>query len=143
MLNPSDIGTRGIIIEKLSKSEWLTGRSRFNDHPNDWILSLQPINVISDDHAENAVIANTSMTQEVPVTWNKFSNFSKCVHVIEFCLRLKHRGQSEVLLVEEMNLAEERVLKMIQKESFAELFSAKESFGKTKNAKIYQNLPLF
>ena len=40
-------------------------------HPDDWPLSLQPIYVVSDDHAESAVIANTSMTQEPPVDWKK------------------------------------------------------------------------
>ena len=34
-LNPSDIGTRGITIEKLSESEWLTGPSWLKDKPND------------------------------------------------------------------------------------------------------------
>ena len=112
-LNPSDIGTHGITIEKLSESEWLTGRSWLRDHPDDWPLSLQPINVIPDDHAEVAVVANTSMSQELAVKRYKFSSFSKCVRAIAFCLRLKYRSQSKVLLVEELNRAEERVLKMI------------------------------
>ena len=131
-MNPSDIGTRDITIEKLSESEWLTGPSWLRDHPDDWPLSLQPMNVIPDDHAEVAVVANTSMTQELAVKWNKFRSFSKYVRVTAFCLRLKYRSQSKVLLVEELNRAEERVLKMIQRESFSELFSEKESFGKTK-----------
>ena len=63
-LNPSDIGTRGITIEKLSDSEWLTGPSWLRDHPDDWPLSSQPVNVIREDHAEVAVVANTRMTQE-------------------------------------------------------------------------------
>ena len=131
-LNPSDIGTRGITIEKLSESEWLTGPSWLKDQPEDWPLSLSPIHVNSDDHAEVALIANTSMTQEPPVDWKKISSFSKCVRVIAFCLRLKYKSQSKVLLVEELNRSEERVLKMIQKESFPDLFDEKESFGKTK-----------
>ena len=110
------------------------------DQPEDWPLSLHPIHVISDDHAEVAVIANTSLTQEPPVDWKKFSSFPKCVRVIAFCLRLKYKSQSKALLVEELNRAEERVLKMIQKESFPDLFDEKESFGKTKKAEIYQNL---
>ena len=40
-LNPSDIGTRGITVEKLSESEWLTGPLWLKDHPDDWPLSLQ------------------------------------------------------------------------------------------------------
>ena len=130
-MKPSDIGTRGITTEKLSENEWLTGPSWLKDQPDDWPLSLHPIHVISDDHAEVAVIANTSMTQEPPVDWKKFSSFSKCVRVIAFCLQLKYKSQFKVLLVEELNRAEEKDLKMIQKESFPDLFDEKESFGKT------------
>ena len=104
-LNPSDTGTRGITIEKLSESVWLTGPSWMKDQPEDWPLSLHPIHLISYDHAEVAVIANTSMTQEPPVDWKKFSSFSKCVRVIAFCLRLKYKSQSKALLVEELNRA--------------------------------------
>ena len=46
-----------------------------------------------------------------------------------FCLRLRYRSHSKILLVEGLNRAEERVLKMIQRESFAELFNEKGSFG--------------
>ena len=63
-LNSSDIGTRGITIDKLFESEWLTGPPWLKDHPDDWPSTWQPINVISDDHAEVAVTANTNMTQE-------------------------------------------------------------------------------
>ena len=72
-----NIGTCGITIEKLSESEWLTGTSWLEDHPDDWPLSLQQSYVIPDDDAEVAVIVNTSMFQDLPVFWNKFSNFSK------------------------------------------------------------------
>ena len=128
-LNTSDIGTRGITIEKLSDSELLTGPSWLRDHPDDWPLSSQPVNVIREDHAEVAVVANTRMTQELAVNWKTFSSFSKCVRVMAFCLRLRYRSHSKILLVEGLNRAEERVLKMIQRESFAELFNEKGSFS--------------
>ena len=70
-LNPSDIGTRRITIDKLSESEWVTGPSWLKDHLDDWLLSLQPIYVVSDDHAEVAATANTSMTPEPPVDLKK------------------------------------------------------------------------
>ena len=64
-MNPSDYGTRGITLEKLSESDWLTGLSWLKEHPDDWLLCLQQINVGSDDHGEVAAIANTSMSQSV------------------------------------------------------------------------------
>ena len=39
-LNPSDIGTQGTIIQKLSESEWLSGPLWLTDHPDNWPLSL-------------------------------------------------------------------------------------------------------
>ena len=139
-----NIGTRGITIEKLSESEWLTGPSWLEDHPDERPLSLQPINVIPDDDAEVAVIAITSMSQELPVYRNKFSYFSKCVRVIAFCLCLKYTSQSKIFLVEYLNRAEERVLKTIQGESFPELSNEKDSFGRTtKGGTVSKFAPLF
>ena len=63
-LNPSDIGTREITIQKLTESDWLYGPIWLKDHPDDVPVSLQPITLVPDVHAAVAVIANTSMTQE-------------------------------------------------------------------------------
>ena len=134
-LNPSDIGTRGTTIEKLKESEWLSGPIWLKDHPDVWPLSLQPINLASDDPATVAVIANTSMTQEPIVDWSIFSKFSKCVRVVAFCLRLKFKSQSKVLLPCELELAEEKVLKLIQQETFLEMYEGKQPFGKTSKSR--------
>ena len=130
-LNSSDIGTRGTTIEKLNESDWLSGPIWLKDHPDDWPLSLQPINLASADLAPVAVIANTSMTQEPIVDWSRLSKFSKCVRVTAFCLRLKFKSQSKILLPCELELAEENVLKLIQQETFLEMYEGKQSFGKT------------
>ena len=130
-MNPSDIDTRGIPIEKLTESDWLSGPLWLKDHPDDWPSSLQPVNLVPDDHAAVAVIANTSMTQEPIVDWSKFSSFSKCVRVIAFCLRLKFKSQSKVLLPCELQRAEEKVLKLIQRETFPEVYDGKQMFCKT------------
>ena len=80
------------------------------------------------------------MTQEPPIYWNKFRSFSKCVRVSSFCLRLKYKRQFKFLPLEALDRAEERLLKMIQKESFPELFSEKESFSKSKKGGNLSNL---
>ena len=96
-----------------------------------WPLSLQPINLVPDVHAAVAVIANKSMTQEPIVDWSRFSRFSKSVRVIAFCLRLKFKSQSKVLLPCELQRAEEKILKLIQRETFPEVYDVKQMFGKT------------
>ena len=58
-LNPSDIGTRWLTVEKLPESDCSTEPSWLKDHPDDWPLFLQSINVGSDHHPEVAAIANT------------------------------------------------------------------------------------
>ena len=130
-LNPSDIGARGITIQKLTESDWLSGPIWLKDHPDYWPLSLQPVNLVPDENAAVAVIANTSMTQEPIVDWSRFSSFSKCVRVIAFCLRVKFGSQSKVLLPGEMKRAEERVFKLIQRETFPVVHAEKQTFGKT------------
>ena len=130
-MNPSDIGTRGITIQKLTESDWLSGPIWLKDHPDDWPLSLQPVNLVPDENAAVAVIANTSMTQEPIVDWSRFSSFSKCVRVIAFCLRVKFGSQSKVLLPGELKRAEERVFKLIQQETFPVIHAEKQTFGKT------------
>ena len=71
------------------------------------------------------------MTQEPIVDWSRFSSFSKCVRVIASCLRLKFKSQCKVLLPCELKRAEEKVLKLIQRESFPEVYDGKQLFGKT------------
>ena len=131
-MNPSDIGTRGITIAKLTESDRISGPIWLKDLPDDWPSSLQPINLVPDDHAAVAVIENLSMTQEPIVDWSRFSSFSKCVRVIAFCLRLKFKSQSKVLLPCELQQAQEKVLKLIQRETFPEVYDGKQMFGKTR-----------
>ena len=138
-MNPSDIGTRGITIEKLTESDWLAGPIWLKDHPDDWPLSLQPINLVPDDHAAVAVVANKSMTQEPIVDWSRFSSFSKCVRVIAFCLRLKFKSQSKVLLPCGLQRAEEKILKLIQRETFPEVYDGSKCLVRQAKVEIWQN----
>ena len=103
----------GITIENLTESDWLSEPIWLKDHPDDWPLSLRPINLMPDDPAAVAVIANTSMMQAPIVDWSRLSSFSKCVRVIAFCLRLKFKSQSKFLLPCEWNRAEGKVLKLV------------------------------
>ena len=138
-MNPSDIGTRGITIEKLTESDWLSGPIWLKDHPDDWPSSLQPVTLVPDDPAAVAVIANTSMTQEPIVDWSKFSSFSKCVRVIAFCLRLKFKGQSKVVLPSELQRAEEKVLKLIQRENFLKCMMGSKCLVRQAKVETWQN----
>ena len=106
-LNPSDIGTRGITIEKLCESDWLSGPTWLKDKSENWPISLAPVSSVIEDRTQVAAIANNSMVGDSPIDWNRFSSFSKSVRVIAYCLRLKCRSQSKVLTSAELQRAEE------------------------------------
>ena len=121
--------------------KWLVNRTFLVEWPSRWLaFTFAALQCGFSLSCEVAVTVNTSMTQEPPIYWNKLRSVSVWVRVIAFCSRLKYRIQSEDSLVEELNRAEEWVFKMIQRASFAELFSEKEKFGKTKKERVYQNL---
>ena len=76
-LNPSDIGTRGITIEKLSESDWLSGPTWLKDQYENWPISLAPVSSVIEEHTQVAGIANNNMVGNCPIDWNRFSSFSK------------------------------------------------------------------
>ena len=128
-LNPSDIGTRGITIEKLSESDWLSGPNWLKDQSENWPTSLAPVSSVIEDHRQVAGIANNSMVGDSPIDWNRFSSFSKCVSVIAYCLRLKYKSQSKVLTSDQLQRAEERAIKLIQIETFSDFCIGKRTKG--------------
>ena len=75
-LNPSDIGTRGITIEKLSDSDWFSGATWLKDHSEKWPISLAPVSSVIEDHTQIAGVANNSMVGDCAIDWNRFNNFS-------------------------------------------------------------------
>ena len=81
------------------------------------------------------------MVIEPRFDWSRYSRFSKCVRVIAFCLRIKYKSQSKVLLADELQRAETSLLRMIQKETFPEMF--KESRQNPENSKKVGDLSKF
>ena len=126
-----DIGTRGITIEKLSESDWLSGPTWLKDKSENWPISSPPVSSVIEDHTQVAAIANNSLVGDSPIDWNRFSSSSKCVRVIAYCLRLKCKSQSKVLTSDELQRAEERALKLIQIETFSDFCNGKQHVQKT------------
>ena len=101
-LKPSDYGTRGITLEKLFESDWLSEPIWLKDQSEKWTISLAPISSVIEDRTQVAGIANNSMVGNSPIDWNRFSSFSKCVRVIAYSLRLKYKSQSKKLPSDEL-----------------------------------------
>ena len=130
-LNPSDIGTRGITIEKLSESDLLSGPTWLKDQYENGPVSFAPVSSVIEDHTQVAEIANNSKVGDSPIDWNRFSSFSKCVRAITYCLRLKYKSQSKVLNSDELQRAEEGALKLIQIETIFDFCNGKQDVQKT------------
>ena len=64
-MNSSDIGKRGITIEKMTESDFLFAPIWLKYHPDDWPLSLQTNNLVPDDHAVVTVIVNTNVQDPI------------------------------------------------------------------------------
>ena len=109
--------------------------------PESWPITSQPVSSFLEDHAQVAGIANNSMVLESRFDWSKYSRFSKCIRVIAFCLRIKYKSQSKVLLTDELQRAETSLLRMIQKETLLEMF--KESRQNPENSKKVGDLSKF
>ena len=127
-LNPSDIGTCGITIEKLSESDWLFGPTWFKSQSKNWPISRIPVILVIEGHTQVAGIANNSMVGD---HWNQFNSFSICVRVVAYCLRLNYKSQSKVLANDELQRAEERAIKLIQIETFSDFCNGKQDVKKT------------
>ena len=138
-MNPSDIGTRGITIEKLAENDWLSGPTWLKDQSENWPISLAPVSSVTEDHTQVAGNENNSMVGGSPIDWKRFSSFSKCVSVIAFCSRLKHKSQSKVLTYDELQREEERALNLIKIETISDFWNGKQDVKKPNKGGIWQN----
>ena len=122
-MNPADIGTRGMTVEALKESEWLTGPAWLTEReaPEKLRFSIQEE---QEPVMEAAVI-------EPAFEWDIFGSFKKMIRVLSYCLRWKKTISGEILTVEELNAAKQAVLKRCQKESFHDSYE-----------KIYKGQPL-
>ena len=143
-LNPSDTGTRGTTIEKLSDSDWLSGLTWLKDQSKNWPISLAPVSSVIEDHTHFAGIANNSLVGDSPIDWNRFVSFSKCVRIIAYCLRLKYKSHSNALTYDELQRADERAIKLIQIETFSDFCNGKQDVKKTsKRGEFSKNFAIF
>ena len=108
-LNPADIGTRGMAVEALKESEWLT-EGAWPKAPEKMQFSIQ----------EEQEPVMEAAVMEPSFEWERFGSFKKMIRLLSYCLRWKKRTSGEMLTVEELNAAKLAILKRCQKEIFHE-----------------------
>ena len=114
-MNAADIGTRGLTVEALKESEWLTGPAWLTETENAWPKAPEKLQ-FSIQEAQEPVMEAAVM--EPGFEWERFGSFKKMIRVLSYCLRWKKRNSGEILTVEELNAAKLAILKRCQKESF-------------------------
>ena len=127
-LNPADIGTRGMTVEALKESEWLTGPAWLTETEDAWPKAPEKLQFSIREEPEPVMEA---AVMEPAFEWERFSSFKKMIRVLSYCLRWRKKKSEGILTVEELNAAKLAVLKRCQKESFHDAYE-----------KIYKGQPL-
>ena len=124
-LNPADIGTRGMTVEALKESEWLTGPAWLTETEDAWPKAPEKLQFSIREEPEPVMEA---ALMEPAFEWERFSSFKKMIRVLSYCFRWRKTKSEGILTVEELNAAKLAVLNRCQKESAYE--------------KIYKEQPL-
>ena len=126
-LNPADAASRGLSTKELMESNWLTAP------PFLWEYSIgllsdenksYTVDVEDSEVKSSLVLATTSSVPTILDTVQKFDSWNKMCRVVALCFRfckiLKDHTQSEAICVEDMNLAELAIVRLVQRETFKE-----------------------
>lgn len=116
--NPADSLSRGQLpLEFLRNSRWLRGPEWLERAEEEW-----PSNEIDSLEVLPGLKSNVCLGVAVQGDiFHRFSSYSTLVNVIAFCLRMRrsNRFKSRSIGAEEQRLAEHVVLRVVQKEQFA------------------------
>ena len=116
--NPADVGTRGMTVEALKESEWLTGPAWLTETEDAWPKAPERLQFSIREEPEPVMEA---AVMEDAFEWERFGSFKRMIRVFSYCLRWKKRNSGEILTVEELNAAKLAILKR-QKESFHDAY---------------------
>ena len=84
--NPADIGTRGMTVEALKKSEWLTGLAWLTEREDAWTRAREKLQFSIQEEQEQVMEA---AVMEPALEWERFVYFKKMIRVLPYCLRWK------------------------------------------------------
>ena len=141
--NPADIGTRAINVDKLKRSELLTGPACLNQRENEWPEQVN-LTFASDEHNDEMVFSVKVEEKKPMIQWERFSNFHRLKNTMAYVQRVfkKHKPATKTLSVEEREAAQASIFRLLQQEQFAEeIKSLKAEKEIPKNSKILQFLP--
>ena len=158
--NPADYASRGLDVKSLlNDSFWFTGPAFLWQEDADTISMYHPTDVPSDDpELKKRTLVVDSIVKDEAFDLAHFSSFSdwlKLKKAVALCLRYKAilkgriKGQNidpaMKIVVEDLQIAETEILKVIQKDAFRSELSTLSSDSKNRNAqrKLKQTHSLF
>ena len=109
--NPADIGTRAINVDKLKRSEWLTGPAWLKQPENEW-----PEQVNLTFASDEQMVFSAKVEEKKPmIQWERFSNFSRLVNTMAYVQRVfkKHKQATKTLSVEEKEGAQASIFRLL------------------------------
>ena len=90
--NPADIGTRAINVDKLKRSEWLTGPAWLKERENEWPEQVN-LTFASDEQNDEMVFSAKVEEKKPMIQWERFSSFNRLVNTMAYVQRVfkKHK----------------------------------------------------
>ena len=118
-LNPADIGTRGMTVEALEESVWLTGPAWLTETEDAWHKAPEKLQFSNREEPESVMEAAAT---EPAFEWERIWSFKETIRVLSYCLRWRKMKFGGILTVEEPNAAKLAILKRCQKESLHDAY---------------------
>ncbi|XP_037906171.1 uncharacterized protein LOC119648480 [Hermetia illucens] len=121
--NPADVASRGIFHNFLKNHvQWWNGPDWLKEHQDKWPKSRFICNkaVTNLEVRQKAVCFTTIKAEEKENLTQRFSSFTKLVRVIAYCRRWRSNSHNPFLKSDELRQAETALIRVIQREAFAD-----------------------
>ena len=109
--NLADIGTTAINIEKLKRSEWLTGPAWLKQPESEWPQQVNLIFASDEENIPSSVFMIQAEEKKAVIQWERFSNSKRLVNTVAYVQRAwnKHKPATLVVSIEEREKAKVRL----------------------------------
>ena len=87
-LNPADVRNRGMTVEALKESEWLTGPAWLTETEDAWPKAPEKIPFSFREEPEPVMEA---AVMEPAFKWERFGSLKKMIRVLSYCLRWRKK----------------------------------------------------
>ncbi|CAL8117960.1 unnamed protein product [Orchesella dallaii] len=117
-LNPADLPSRGCTLEQLKTSEWWEGPNFLKSGQQEWPNEVVPVNEYEVNSERKKNVVSSLSTEQDPI-YDEICESSSYADMIQrVASSMKAEEHTQDFTVEELNLAEQKLLRMVQVRSF-------------------------